>query len=84
MFGRNTDDIARTLSLMLEQARSECRYDQGAMTRQVAEWMSQDRRFDSVPDKRKLAADALDAQQHGRQLDLTPRFIIDGTAQRRV
>ena len=74
MYGRTTKDVAATLQHMQEEARTVCRNNQGQMAKQMATWMAQDRRFDGVPDKERLARDAMDARSHGRVLDLTPRM----------
>jgi hypothetical protein len=80
MFGRNTDHIAATLMAMHDAARIECRHNQGEMAKRMAEWMADDRRFDSIPDKVKLAFEAMDCRSHGRQLDLTRRMTSGATA----
>lgn len=74
MFGRTTTDIAATLQAMQDRARVECKHNQTAMAQKMAQWMSDDRRFDSIPDKVKLAREAMDARSHGRRLDLTPTY----------
>jgi hypothetical protein len=84
MFGRTTDDIAATLTRMHDQAREQCKYNQPAMARQMAEWLATDRRFDGIKNKEQFAFEVMDARQHGREIDLTPRFIIDNNPQRRV
>ena len=71
MFGKTTKDIAATLQAMHDQARVECRHNQGAIVTKMAEWIALDRRFDSIPNKTKLAREAIDARMHGRQLNLT-------------
>jgi hypothetical protein len=77
MFGKTTDDIAQTLMHMQDEARTACRHDQYAMVKRMAEWMAQDRRFDSIPDKQALAREAVDCRSHGRELDLSGRLRID-------
>jgi hypothetical protein len=84
MFGRTTEDVAATLTRMHNQAREECRYNQPEIARRMAEWMQTDRRFDSIKDKEAFAYEVMDARQHGREIDLTPRFIIDRNPQRRL
>jgi hypothetical protein len=84
MFGRNTDDIARTLTQMQNQARIECRHNQTAMAKQMAAWMADDRRFDSIENKEAFALDAMDARSHGRELDLTQRVTLGDTAHART
>jgi len=74
MFGRTTDQLAATLMAFQDQARIECRHDQYKMPRKMAEYMAQDRRFDSIADKEQLAREAIDARLHGRELDLTKRI----------
>jgi hypothetical protein len=77
MFGRTTTDIEQTLTRMIEEARAVCHHDQYQMPVLMAKWMSEDRRFDGIPDKQKLAAEAMDAKSHGRELDLSARLRID-------
>lgn len=84
MWGKTTDDIAETLMQMQTEAQTVCRFNQTEMAKTMARWMGQDRRFDGVPDKEALARDAMDAQAHGRVLDITPRFRIDGNMHRTV
>jgi hypothetical protein len=79
MFGRTTNDIAATLMSMHDAARVECKHDQYAMARQMAQWMADDRRFDSVPDKEALAREAMDCRSHGRTLDLSGRMQSGAT-----
>jgi hypothetical protein len=78
MFGRTTDDIARTLTQMIEEARVACRHNQNEMARTIGGWLGQDRRFDGVGDKVSFAADAMDAKSHGRQIDLTEQRVTVG------
>ncbi len=73
MFGRSTNDISEVLMRMQDEARVVCKHNQSQMARQMAEWMSNDRRFDNIPDKHRLARDAMDARSHGRVLDMTPQ-----------
>jgi hypothetical protein len=77
MYGKSTEDIAQVLTSMQEEARIVCRYNQTEMAQQMAEWMANDRRFDGIKDKHALAVDVMDARQHGRQIDLTPRYRLD-------
>ena len=74
MFGRTTNDIATTLMQMQDEARTVCRHNQGAMVKQMASWMADDRRFDSIADKEALAREAMDARSHGRTLNLTKPY----------
>ena len=71
MFGKTTNDISETLMKMHDEARIDCKHNQAAIAQRMAEWMGSDRRFDSFPDKVKLARDAMDARTHGRVLNLT-------------
>jgi hypothetical protein len=80
VFGKTTDDIAQTLMHMQDEARITCKHDQYAMVRAMAEMMSNDRRFDSIPDKQALAREAMDCRSHGRQLDLTGRMTSGANA----
>ncbi len=70
MFGKTSNDISATLMAMHDQARVACKHNQTAIAQRMAEWMSQDRRFDEFKDKQKLARNAMDARSHGRVLDL--------------
>ena len=80
MFGRNTDHLAETLTRMHDEARLECKFNHAAMARKMAEWMAQDRRFDGIADKEKLAAEVFECRRSGRQLDLTPRLKSGATS----
>ncbi|WP_426418476.1 hypothetical protein [Bradyrhizobium genosp. A] len=71
MFGRTTNDISETLMKMHDEARIVCKHNQTEIARRMAEWMTEDRRFDFIPDKTKLAREAMDARAHGRVLNLT-------------
>jgi hypothetical protein len=73
MYSKSTDDIAQTLMHMQERARIDCKFDQYAMARRMAEFMANDRRFDGIANKEAFAREAMDARSHGRQLDLTER-----------
>ena len=70
MFGRTTNDISETLMRMHDEARIVCKHNQTAMATKMAGWMAEDRRFDNIPDKARLARDAMDARAHGRVLNL--------------
>ena len=67
MFGQEQKQMARTLDAMIEQARADCRYNQGEMVKRMAEWIANDRRFAGM-NPQGLASEALDARQHGRQI----------------
>jgi hypothetical protein len=73
MFGNTTDHMAEVLMRMQDEARVVCKHNQSMMAQQMARWMGQDRRFDSVRDKVALAREAMDCRSHGRTLDLSPR-----------
>ena len=77
MYGRTTNDIAETLMRMHDEARVQCRFDQNQIADRMAQWMAQDRRFDGIRDKLRLANEAMDARSHGRELDLSARLRID-------
>jgi hypothetical protein len=77
MFGRTTDDIARTLMQMHDQARVQCRFDQNQIADKMASWMALDRRFDSIHDKAALAREAMNCRASGKELDLSGRLRID-------
>jgi hypothetical protein len=79
MFGRKTSDIEQTLMAMHDQARVECKFNQYAMAKQIAAWLSEDRRFDAIRDKERFAADMMDARRSGRELDLTKRMGTGAT-----
>lgn len=81
MFGNDTKNAARAIDQMIIQARGECRYNQTAMAEKIAGWLSQDRRFDHVPDKLKLAREAMDARAHGRILNLSEPERPQGSGQ---
>jgi hypothetical protein len=81
MFNANTKDAARTLDQMIAQAREECRFNTGAMAEKIGGWLSQDRRFDHIPDKVALAREAMDARSHGRTLNLTDPYRPSATGQ---
>ncbi len=74
MFGRDTEAISALLTRMHDQAREQCRYNQPLMAKTMAQWMADDRRFDSIADKERFANEVMDCRQHGRQLDLTQRM----------
>lgn len=76
MFTKSKGDIARTMDTMCELARPAVNYDQSKAAQQVAEWMSNDRRFDHVPDKLAAAKSYMDARAHGRAIN------IDGLGER--
>jgi hypothetical protein len=78
MYGKTSVDVARTLNQMIDEARVQCRYNQDAIVTKVAEFVRQDRRFDSIADPAALAREALDCRKHGRVLDLTPRLRLSG------
>ena len=69
MFGKTNNDIARTLSVMTEQAIQDCRFNQTEAVRKVAEFVKQDRRFDGY-DPNFVAKRAFESRQTGRQLRL--------------
>ncbi|MCP3382857.1 hypothetical protein NLM31_21045 [Bradyrhizobium sp. CCGUVB4N] len=74
MFGRTTNDLSETLMKMQDEARIACKHNQTEMARKMAAWMKEDRRFDSIPDKVKLAKEAMDARSRGRVLNLTEPY----------
>jgi hypothetical protein len=79
MFGRKTSDIEQVLTAMHDQARVVCKHNQYAMAKQIAEWLRDDRRFDSIKNKEAFAAEAMDCRRSGRELDLTKRLRLDPT-----
>jgi hypothetical protein len=80
MFGRRTNDIEQTLMAMHDQARVVCKHDQYAMAKQIATWLRDDRRFDSIKEKEQFAAEMMDCRRSGRELDLTRRLGSGATS----
>ncbi len=80
MFGRTTDDLAEVLMRMQDEARVACKHDQYAIAHRMGDWLSQDRRFDSIKDKVGLAREAMACRASGRQLDLTQRMKSGATS----
>jgi hypothetical protein len=74
MFRNTPDDIAATLTNMVDTSHIVCRHNQAEMIKMMGEWIANDRRFDQVRDKQALAADILDAKSHGRLLRIEARM----------
>lgn len=70
MFGKAQRDLILTLSQMETQARQATNFHQGEAKQKMAEWLAQDRRFDSYDPERLI--DRVQLHKHnGAQLDLT-------------
>jgi len=69
MFQKSQNDITRTLYKMIDESIENCRFNQDAAQKKMAEWIAQDRRFDAY-DPSYVAREAFDSRRTGRQLQL--------------
>jgi hypothetical protein len=77
MFSNKSTDVEQWLMAAHDAVRVECRFDQRAMARKMAEYLGQDRRFDGIADKEKFATEVFECRRSGRELDLSKRMRID-------
>lgn len=79
MFTNKKEDLTQTLGLMINKSMEECRFNQSAAVEKVAQWVSQDRRFDNY-DPGYVAREAFDARSHGRSLQLDKPYQTNSGA----
>jgi len=77
MFGKGPHDLAATLSEMEYRARQAVNFNQTEAAQKMAEWLAQDRRFDSF-DKGRLIERVRDCKYRGAVLDLTDPQLQKG------
>jgi len=77
MFERDPRDLTTTLSEMERQARIKTNFSQSEAKEKLAEWISQDRRFDQF-DKARLVQRVAECRQSGAVLDLDDPVLKGG------
>jgi hypothetical protein len=81
MFDRDPNSLAATLSEMEHRSRIKSNFDQGEAKRKLAEYVGQDRRFDSF-DLSRLIERVADCRSNGATLDLDDPFLQRGGERR--
>jgi hypothetical protein len=77
MFELDEKDLSVTLREMERESRIRSNFDQGAARQKMAQWLSQDRRFDGF-DKNRLVERVTECRQSGGVLDLTDPTLRGG------
>jgi hypothetical protein len=78
MFNKTDNDLTRTLVMMIDRSIDECRSNQTEAVKKTAQWIAQDRRFDSY-DPHAVAREAFDAKLHGRRMELNKPLRLNTT-----
>jgi hypothetical protein len=77
MFDIDPRDLAATLSQMETQARQKANFDQNEAKQKMAEWLANDRRFDSY-DPARLIERVQVCKSNGAHLDLEDPQLMKG------
>ena len=81
MFEKDERDLCVTLSEMERQARIKTNFSQSEAKEKLAEWISQDRRFDAF-DKARLVQRVAECRQSCAVLDLDDPYLAKGGQRR--